>query len=1214
MKQHFQDPRTMVFPLEPFEEIRGVYYPKNVAIEAHQWISLLRVGESLGKQGKQFTQWALEELTAWGKASYREKDNSFVPILTDGTSIEGYVSRNSNRYGPKGAVAKPRFADLSFFWAYAVAYRTTGDTFMWEMIHDIALGNSFGDIGRHPDDPPELERDTTCSDVYGLLAFLELYEKTSNPSFLQMARRIGGNIVGNQFHEGLFVLSKEHIYSRFDLFASPYRHKQEAVDRWAIYALTDSPELPLSLQEAASIGDVELVRSLLDEGVGVDSWDDSLKRTVLQHAAIRGHKHVVELLLTRGARIDAKEDWPGGTALHYAAEHGHSEVAELLIAKGGDVNTKRGYPAGDTPLHSAARAGHKDIVELLIDKGADVRTTNNRGRTAIDMAMREGHKQIGEFLQAKATETSIHEAARQGLLDKVKSFLENGIAVNAKDESGVTPLLLAVSNGHADVARFLIDNGADVNAGDKRGYVPLVYAMWNMGPNVVKLLLDKGADVNARHAQTGYTPLHWAVMMDNVESMKLVLAAGAKVNAGSKAGETPLDVAAHGVSAAIGELLVAKGAKISSLHAAAYVGDLTKVKAFINDGVDVNTTKGMLKGTALHSAAAGGRIEVVEFLIRKGSDLDAQNGPGQTPSHMAAGGGHLDVLQLLLKSGADINTKDRNGRTPLHLAQRAEHIEIVDLLHKQMQIHDVAVAKVSTVPSCTQGETVSIAVKLDNRGDFRESSEIKLMDSTTGSKIADRSVQLPSKHHSASEADLTLIGENVGDYFGDRQWVEGDLDGDGVNDILISASNWNKATGRVYLYYGGTNISGTPDLVFQGEGTDDRFGNWGPFTADMNGDNTDDLMVCARTYDDRGRAYIFYGGANMDNVADVIIDPPRADGTGLSYGAPCPGDFNGDDIMDLVIGAADYGNSTGRLYLYYGPVRSGAKPDKTFTGEGELNRLGRELDAGDVDGDGCDDLLVSNRYYPDRTAITSGRAYLFWGGKGQSMDTTVDITFEAEGPKDQLGNSGDILDIDGDGYADMVIGAALYPGAPTDAGRVYLYWGKPRGSLTNVPDLIFDAPDGTNSHFGTGLILEYADDDSYADILVTAYGYDNEDYRGRCYIFYGGPQGDMDTIPDHVFTGDTVKFFGWRNSLGDVNGDSYGDVLWGGYGYDDYRGRALLWYGPFHATNDITFNWDTTNASIGKHTLKVEIPPVPGEQNTENNTRTVTVEVKEPSK
>ena len=63
--------------------------------------------------------------------------------------------------------------------------------------------------------------------------------------------------------------------------------------------------------------------------------------------------------------------------------------------------------------------------------------------------------------------------------------------------------------------------------------------------------------------------------------------------------------------------------------------------------------------------------------------------------------------------------------------------------------------------------------------------------------------------------------------------------------------------------------------------------------------------------------------------------------------------------------------------------------------------------------------------------------------------------------------------------------------------------------------------------------------------------------------------------------------------------------------YNNLQGRAYLYYGPFNNTQDITFKWDTTNASIGKHTLKVEIPPVPGEQNIEDNVKTITIEVTE---
>jgi pectate lyase len=426
LKDHFQNPCTRVFPFVPFEETRNTYYTDDV--EAHDWASLFLVGETLKDEGQEFTKWALEELTAWGKASYRKKDNSFIPILTDGTSIEGYVAKERNTYGPEGAVAKPLFANLGFFWAYAMGYRTTGDEFMWEMTRNIVLGNSLGDIGRCPENSPGLATGTTCSDVYGLLGFLELYDKTNNPTFLHMARRIADNILAAQFHKGFFVPSKKHIYTRFDcfeplallrlvvtiepqlrpvpqlwpscpLFVPPYRYKQGGVDRLVIYDLTECPELPMSLPEAGAIGDLDLVRSLLNEGVEVDSWEGSYKRTALQRAARHGHKDVVEFLIDKGADINTKEDWPGGTPLHYATENGYKEVVEVLLARGADVNAKRTYPAGDRPLHSATKASNRDIVELLIDKGADVNAKNEAAQTPLDIAVLQKNKEIVELLK-----------------------------------------------------------------------------------------------------------------------------------------------------------------------------------------------------------------------------------------------------------------------------------------------------------------------------------------------------------------------------------------------------------------------------------------------------------------------------------------------------------------------------------------------------------------------------------------------------------------------------------------------------------------------------------------------------------------------------------------------------------------------------------------------------------------------------------------------
>lgn len=121
---------------------------------------------------------------------------------------------------------------------------------------------------------------------------------------------------------------------------------------------------------------------------------------------------------------------------------------------------------------------------------------------------------------------------------------------------------------------------------------------------------------------------------------------------------------------------------------------------------------------------------------------------------------------------------------------------------------------------------------------------------------------------------------------------------------------------------------------------------------------------------------------------------------------------------------------------------------------------------------------------------------------------------------------------------------------------------------------------------------------------------------GRAYLFYGNTKTAMDTDYDYIFAGESGKndFFGVQLSAGDLNNDGYADALIGAEGAHNDMGRAYLHYGPFHDTTDITLKWDTTNASPGKHILRASIAPVAGEQSTQDNTKTITIEVKEPSK
>lgn len=106
----------------------------------------------------------------------------------------------------------------------------------------------------------------------------------------------------------------------------------------------------------------------------------------------------------------------------------------------------------------------------------------------------------------------------------------------------------------------------------------------------------------------------------------------------------------------------------------------------------------------------------------------------------------------------------------------------------------------------------------------------------------------------------------------------------------------------------------------------------------------------------------------------------------------------------------------------------------------------------------------------------------------------------------------------------------------------------------------------------------------------------------------------MDGDADQTFTGVLRSDFGKFFNMGDLNNDNYGDIVTGAWRYNNHQGRACLYYGSPGDSTQLKFDWDTTNASLGKHILKASIAPVVGEEDTVDNTTATTVDVKVPSK
>ena len=396
-----------------------------------------------------------------------------------------------------------------------------------------------------------------------------------------------------------------------------------------------------------------------------------------------------------------------------------------------------------------------------------------------------------------------------------------------------------------------------------------------------------------------------------------------------------------------------------------------------------------------------------------------------------------------------------------------------------------------------------------------------------------------------------FTGYNTGDNYGNSVSSAGDVNGDGYDDIIIGAP-YNDGiaanAGRAYIYYGGLNVNTIADITLSGESAMNYFGYSVSSAGDVNGDGYSDVIIGAYAYSNTGRAYIYYGGAGMNNIADVIM---TGDSAGIYFGISVSdaGDVNGDGYCDVIVGADSYGsNYTGKAYIFYGGASMNNNADVTLKGEISHSHFGNSVsDAGDLNGDGYGDVIVGAYEYNTFT----GRAYVFFGGT--DMDNSADLTFTGESANLYFGVSvSSAGDVNGDGYADIIIGAPPYN---SYSGKALIYFGGI--NMNNTADVLLTGP-AANYQFGVS--VSSAGDvngDGYGDVIIGANSYSG--YTGKAFIFYGGTA--MNSTADFTVTGETANsYFGTSAaSAGDVNGDGYTDVIVGAFGYSSNTGKAYLY-------------------------------------------------------
>ncbi len=331
----------------------------------------------------------------------------------------------------------------------------------------------------------------------------------------------------------------------------------------------------------------------------------------------------------------------------------------------------------------------------------------------------------------------------------------------------------------------------------------------------------------------------------------------------------------------------------------------------------------------------------------------------------------------------------------------------------------------------------------------------------------------------------------------------GDLNGDGTDDVLVAAPSdmtlgWN--AGGAIVFLGPFEERGHTDPIDAHYIADDDFDPRGSHLiaaapGDVNGDGFADVLLGHKDAGPLGEGvvYVHYGPPETVGIseADLIYAPNEYSELGASLAGA--GDTNGDGLMDWIAGEP----GRERVHVYLGP--GGATSDAVISGP----LFGRQVQgAGDVDGDGLADLLLSDA----DGFFGSSSTWLFHGPHpAASLHTDAFATFPG-GDDDGVGIalSGG-FDVDGDGRDDFLIGAPGLDLGAVEGGGAYLVTGNPDGiqSLDNAAGQVL----GDLEDLGAGMsvaILEDANADGFADVLIGAPDYGEAPY-GAVSFFFPGP-------------------------------------------------------------------------------------------------------------